>query len=179
MNVLDYAPLGAALLGAAMVVGAVAQGRSRLLLWLALLASVWVLLWLTLGISFGDGGGTGLNLTPFQEIRRALDNRGGATSINLVGNVIMFVPVGALVAWISRRGRVLAATSVGLLLSVAIEATQLSLGRVGDIDDVILNTAGAFLGGLIAVTWTAIVGGRRAGYDEPRASSSVGRAADF
>ena len=175
----DYAPLGAAVLGGALVLGAAVQGRARWLLWVALAASVGVILWLTLVLVFGDGGGTGLNLELFQEIRRNLNNRGGSATLNLVGNVLMFVPVGALVAWLARRARVLTAASVGLLLSVAIEATQLGLGRVGDIDDVVLNTAGAFLGGVVAVAWTWATRPRRADYDDPRASSSVGRAADF
>ena len=165
-HVPDYAPLGAGVLGAALVLGAVAQRRARWLLWLALLASIGVILWLTLVLVFGDAGGTGLNLEPFREIRRAL-NGGGAGHLNLVGNVLMFVPVGALVAWIARRARVLAATSVGLLLSLGIELTQLSLGRVGDIDDVILNTAGALLGGVLAVAWSAAIGRRQADYDGP------------
>ncbi len=175
----EYAPMGAAVLGGALVVGAAFQGRVRALLWLALLASVGVILWLTLVLVFGDGGGTGLNLRLFQEINRNLDNRDGSATLNLVGNVLMFVPVGALVAWLSRRARVLTAASVGLLLSVAIEATQLGLGRVGDIDDVLLNSAGALLGGVLAVAWTWATRGRAADYDDPRASSSVGRAADF
>jgi hypothetical protein len=177
-NVPEYGPLAAAVLGAALVVGAAAQGRVRWLVWLALAAAMGVILWLTLVLVFGDAGGTGLNLELFVEIRRALRS-GGSGHLNLVGNVLMFVPVGALVAWLSRRARVLTAASVGLLFSLAIELTQLSLGRVGDIDDVILNTAGALLGGLLAVAWTGAVGPRRANYDGQRASSSVGRAADF
>src|SRR5690606_41454762 len=74
----EYAPMGAAVLGGALVVGAAFQGRVRALLWLALLASVGVILWLTLVLVFGDGGGTGLNLRLFQEINRNLDNRDGS-----------------------------------------------------------------------------------------------------
>jgi len=165
IHVPDYAPLGAGVLGAALVVGAAAQSRVRWLLWCALLASVGVILWLTLVLVFGDGGGTGLNLELFREIRRAMTN-GGAGHLNLAGNVLMFVPVGALVAWLARRARLLAATTVGLLLSVGIELTQLGLGRVGDIDDVVLNTAGAFLGGALAVTWTWATKPQKADYDE-------------
>lgn len=175
----DYAPVAVAVLGGSLVVGAAAQGRARWLVWLALAASVGVILWLTLVLVFGDGGGTGLNLTPFQEIRRALEGHGGAQNVNLVGNVLMFVPIGALVAWLARRWRVLAATVAGGALSLGIELTQLSLGRVGDIDDIILNTAGALLGGILAAAWARATRPRQADYDGPRASSSVGRAADF
>ena len=145
-------PLAAAVLGGALVVGAVAQRRARWIVWLALVAVVAMILWLTMGLAFGDAGGTGLNVTPFEEIRRALNN-GGSGRLNLLGNIAMFVPVGALVAWILPRCRVVLATAVGALFSVAIEVTQLSLGRVGDVDDVILNTTGALIGAVLAVVW--------------------------
>jgi len=154
LHVPDYAPIGAGVLAGALVVGAFAQSRTRWLLWVALCAVIAAILWLTLGLAFGDAGGTGLNLTPFDEIRRALHN-GGSGHLNLVGNVAMFVPVGALVAWIAQRWRVAVATVVGFLFSVGIELTQLGLGRVADVDDVILNTAGAILGALLAVAWRA------------------------
>ena len=160
--------LAVAVLSAALVLGALAvtpRRALRWLLWVSLIGAVGVILWLTLALSFGDAGGTGLNVTPFDEIRRAL-NSGGSGRLNLVGNIAMFVPVGALVAWILARCRVLIATAVGALFSVAIEVTQLSLGRVGDIDDVILNTTGALLGGLLAVTWARVVRRRWADYDE-------------
>jgi glycopeptide antibiotics resistance protein len=178
-NVLEYAPLAVAVLGGALVVGAAAQGRARWLLWIALLGAVGVILFVTLATSGGASGGTHFNLTPLQEIRRGLGSRGSAPGVNLLGNVALFIPIGALVAWLSRRARVLTATGVGLLLSLAIELTQLGLGRVGDIDDLILNTAGALVGGVLAVIWSSAVGPRRANYDGQRASSSVGRAADF
>ena len=176
----EAALLAAAVLGASLVLGGIAARRpTRWLLWLCLLGVIATILLLTMGLSFGDAGGTGLNLTPWQEIRRGLDRQTPLGLLNVFGNVLMFVPVGALVAWIARRRRVLAGASVGLLLSMAIETTQYGIGRVADIDDLILNTAGALLGAVLAVTWRAVVGRREAGYDEPRASSSVGRAADF
>jgi len=47
--------------------------------------------------------------------------------------------------------RVLMATIAGAGLSVIIELTQLSLHRVADIDDVILNGSGALLGALVGL----------------------------
>jgi glycopeptide antibiotics resistance protein len=149
--------------GTALVLGAVAvvpRRPWRWLLWLCLVAVVGMILWLTLALSFGDAGGTGLNLTPFAEIRRVLDSPGERQYLNVVGNVAMFVPVGALLAWLLQRWRVVSATVIGVGLSVGIELTQLSLGRVGDIDDVILNSAGALLGAVLAVTWRRLVRSR-------------------
>lgn len=162
--------IASAVLGGALVVGAIAvvpRRPARWLLWVCLLAVVGTILWLTMGLAFGDAGGTGLNLTPGQEIRRGLDRETALGLLNVFGNALMFVPVGALVAWIAWRRRVLAGAGVGLVLSLGIEVTQLGLGRVADVDDVILNTAGALLGALLAVTWRAVVGRREADYDEP------------
>ena len=72
-------------------------------------------------------------------------------------NVLLFVPFGVLVRVLLRWGVVLT-TLVGFATSVLIEATQYTgvfglVGcsyRVGDVDDVITNTAGAFVGALLA-----------------------------
>jgi hypothetical protein len=67
----------------------------------------------------------------------------------LVGNVLLFVPVGFLIAlaigstW---RGTLLASTA----LSVAIESVQYFVGRTCDIDDVLLNALGGGLGAAAA-----------------------------
>lgn len=69
---------------------------------------------------------------------------------NLVGNVALFVPVGFL-AVLALRRRVLVVTVLAAVLSVLIESTQLLVGnRWVDVDDVWLNTCGAFLGVLLA-----------------------------
>ncbi len=116
----------------------------------------------TLGFSVGDGTGpSGINLTPFEEIRRGL--RGGASEVvaaNVWGNVAMFVPIGVLLVciWSSPLwARIPMATVAGTGLSVAIELTQLTLHRVADIDDVILNGAGALAGAVVAAVVVVLV----------------------
>jgi len=166
----DNVTLGIAILAAGLALGAIAViplRPIRWLLWAALVAVIAVILWLTMGMAFHSSAGPHLNLVPFQEIRRGLESHGGAPEINLVGNVVLFVPVGALVAWLARRGRVLVGLAFGMLFSVAIELTQFGLGRVADIDDVILNTTGALVGAVFAVVWASAVRRRWAGYDEP------------
>jgi hypothetical protein len=72
-------------------------------------------------------------------------------------NVLLFVPLGFFVRLVIHRGLVVA-TLLGLAVSLAIETTQLSgvwglyhcAYRVFDVDDLIVNTTGAFLGGLLA-----------------------------
>ena len=83
--------------------------------------------------------------TPFQEIRRGLYG-GPWVFFMLLGNIGMFVPVGFFTALLWRRPRWWKSLVVGLLSSATIEFVQFFIGRSTDIDDVILNTAGALLG---------------------------------
>jgi len=85
----------------------------------------------------------------------------GYLFIDVLGNVAVFIPFGAALATATllgsrkrRRGGFwrwwLRVTLAGLALSLFIEIWQLAIpGRVTDIDDVILNTAGTAIGALI------------------------------
>ncbi|WP_197289391.1 VanZ family protein [Saccharothrix sp. NRRL B-16348] len=72
-------------------------------------------------------------------------------------NVVLFVPLGFLLRYRFRRG-VVAATAMGLLVSLAVEATQGTAVfglypcpyRIADVDDLMTNTAGALVGWLLA-----------------------------
>ena len=92
------------------------------------------------------------NLTPFLEIRRFWNYREflglKAVFINLAGNVLAFVPFGAILPVISRRMRgFFRVMLLGFSFSLLVECTQL-VTRVGtfDVDDLMLNTLGAVLG---------------------------------
>ncbi|MFV0634488.1 VanZ family protein [Demequina sp.] len=138
-----------------------AQGKGmRSLLWAGLVVCVAAILWATLGsvIATGDRGTGGLNLVPFQEIQRGIDNQDTSAWRNVVGNIVMFVPFGLVIALLGRGGiwvRLLLATVVGATFSTVIELTQYWAGRVADIDDIILNTTGALLGAVVG----AVIGG--------------------
>ena len=83
--------------------------------------------------------------SPFQEILRGL--RGGPwVFFMLLGNIGMFLPLGFFPALLWRRPRWWKSLLVGFAASVTIEFVQFFIGRSTDIDDVILNTAGAVLG---------------------------------
>jgi glycopeptide antibiotics resistance protein len=71
----------------------------------------------------------------------------------LIGNILLFVPLGFFLPWLSARCRRFATTvSIGLAVSVGIELAQLVMlvtglsRRAVDVDDVILNVTGACLG---------------------------------
>jgi glycopeptide antibiotics resistance protein len=100
------------------------------------------------------GGDYRYNLVPFQEIRRYLHFAGRIGEIrallNLAGNVIGFMPFGALWPLLQigdRKAGFWKTALLGMELSLFIEIAQLVL-RAGscDVDDVILNTLGACMG---------------------------------
>jgi glycopeptide antibiotics resistance protein len=75
--------------------------------------------------------------------------------VNLIGNVVLLIPVGFLAGFIHPRMTWLQSMFVGLVLSSAIEAVQ-GVFRLGivDVDDVILNTLGVLVGHALFV-WLA------------------------
>ena len=85
-------------------------------------------------------------LTPFEEISRALNRRSYWLLFMLLGNIIMFMPMGFFPALLWRRWRWWKSLLAGFSTSVSIEFIQFFIGRSTDIDDVILNTAGALTG---------------------------------
>lgn len=92
------------------------------------------------------------NLIPFLEIRRYIDYWDILGSemvfLNLLGNVIGFIPLGFLLPVVfNSLKRSWVVVYLGLTISIMVECLQLIL-RVGscDIDDVILNTVGTAIG---------------------------------
>lgn len=83
-----------------------------------------------------------VNLIPGQVLRDKPINY-----LNLFGNILMFMPIGVLAPFISRKlQRLFSISLLGLLISLGIETMQLFLGRGTDIDDLLLNTIGTILG---------------------------------
>lgn len=94
------------------------------------------------------------NLTLFKEITRFWNMRytygWHVTIVNLLGNVVCFMPFGFLLPTISRKRifkNVISVTLFAMLFSAGIETAQL-IAKVGafDVDDIFLNTVGGFLG---------------------------------
>ncbi|WP_165071867.1 VanZ family protein [Paludisphaera rhizosphaerae] len=116
----------------------------------ALILYVSFLLYLTLGNVLGRGseGRTGTSLTPFKGMARSAWHGGREFWLNDVGNVAVFMPIGAAVlALAPKRGTIRQAALAGFALSALIECLQYASGRgVLDVDDLILNTLGAVLG---------------------------------
>lgn len=100
------------------------------------------------------------NLVPFQEIKRFIgmwkhEWYRPAVILNLVGNVAVFMPFGYFTATLYQSGKHWYTSILyTFLLSLSIETVQL-IFRVGsfDVDDIILNVTGGFLGFLVFVFW--------------------------
>lgn len=92
------------------------------------------------------------NLEPLKEIKRFIkysEQLGGISFfINLFGNVLCFMPFGFVIPILSvRQRRLWKVTLLSFLCSLVVEVTQYvtKLG-VFDVDDLLLNTIGGFLG---------------------------------
>ena len=95
--------------------------------------------------------GFGVNLVPLRGIAGQLRNINGPLgAINIAGNAAMFAPAGLLAAFALGWG-VRRVSALALALSVTIELLQLASGRNADVDDVLLNTAGAAAGALLCL----------------------------
>ena len=102
--------------------------------------------------------GNGINIVPFTAIFKGLSEIPLQHEFfsdnfqNIIGNVILFIPLGIFAPLLSRKYRSMKRTAIlGCACSISIELTQLVLRhfeiyRTVDIDDVILNTLGAMLG---------------------------------
>jgi glycopeptide antibiotics resistance protein len=82
--------------------------------------------------------------------------------LQLVLNVVLFLPFGPLVRLITHRG-VVVATGLGFAVSLLIEVTQLTgvwgvypcAYRLFDVDDLLTNTLGAFVGAVVSYPYAA------------------------
>ncbi len=104
------------------------------------------------GRSESARSGYAYNLTPFKEIMRFWTYREKlgmrAVMLNIVGNIVAFMPGGFFLPIISRRSKKWYNTVwIGFFFSLLVESAQL-IFKVGsfDVDDLMLNTAGAALG---------------------------------
>jgi glycopeptide antibiotics resistance protein len=89
-----------------------------------------------------------INLIPFKTIMAGIQRGGLLLNVNVLGNIVAFVPLGMLVPALGRRlsgpATILGASA---FVSISIEVLQwLFARRVADVDDVILNVFGALLG---------------------------------
>jgi glycopeptide antibiotics resistance protein len=88
------------------------------------------------------------NFIPFKEIVR-YDFGSALFFKNIIGNILLFLPFGFFVSYILKCEKVWLPLLISLICSFSVEIVQLYIGRVFDVDDIILNVIGGLLGYLI------------------------------
>ena len=93
-------------------------------------------------------GSWGVNLVPFRTIKNYIKYSGFLhTMINIMGNVIIFVPFGILLPEIFSKARnILKILVITFFTSFFVEFIQFFIGRSVDIDDLMLNVLGSVIG---------------------------------
>ncbi len=85
------------------------------------------------------------NFIPFKEIfRYRVTSR--LFFKNVLGNMIMFLPFGLFTGYYLKSEKCNLPLLLTIIASVSIELVQLSIGRVFDVDDIILNILGGLSG---------------------------------
>ena len=85
------------------------------------------------------------NFIPFKEIMRySITSR--LFLKNVIGNMLMFLPFGFFTSYYLENRKPYLTFFLTLIASIAIESVQLAIGRVFDVDDILLNLCGGLLG---------------------------------
>lgn len=88
------------------------------------------------------------NFIPFKEIMR-YNITSRLFFKNVVGNMIMFLPFGFFTSFYLKSEKLTLPLFLTIIASVSIEVVQLMIGRVFDVDDILLNILGGLLGYII------------------------------
>ena len=96
-------------------------------------------------VTFQDVSWSTSNLVPFKEMFR-YDFGSKMFYRNVVGNMLMFIPYGFFTSYFLKLKKPLHIFLLTFLVSITIETTQFVIGRVFDIDDIMLNIVGGLLG---------------------------------
>lgn len=96
-----------------------------------------------------------INIIPFKTIVEQLKDGNdmmSLSSLNLLGNIFLFSPVGFFIPLLAQRKiNLKKIIAIGFSLSIFIEFVQLFIGRSSDIDDVLLNTFGVVIGYIVLI----------------------------
>lgn len=85
------------------------------------------------------------NFVPFREILR-YDIGSALFFKNIIGNILLFLPFGFFVSYIIKSKDVILPLIICIVCSISVETVQLYIGRVFDVDDIILNVIGGIAG---------------------------------
>ena len=96
-------------------------------------------------VTFQDVSWSTSNFIPFKEMLR-YKFFSDLFFKNVVGNMIMFMPYGFFISYFLKLDKKKTIIYLSILVSCTIEFTQLLIGRVFDVDDIILNVLGGLFG---------------------------------
>ena len=133
------------------------KGSRRFVLHRELMALVFIIyiLCLYFVVTGQDINYGGINLIPFKEMFRY--EFGSYKFIkNIVGNILLFIPYGFFSSYYLNNKKIGTNVITCLVATLCIESIQYYIGRVFDIDDILLNVFGGFCGCLLYVALTAI-----------------------
>ena len=101
-------------------------------------------------VTFQDVSWSTSNYVPFKEMfRYKITSR--LFVKNIIGNILLYMPFGFFItAYINER-KIFPTVLLTFISSLSIELVQLLIGRVFDIDDIMLNLLGGILGACIYV----------------------------
>ena len=106
---------------------------------------------------------TAPNFMPFATLRLFWENRGDSLDwsslsfINLLGNLLLFLPIGFLLpAAYPRQRRFYRVFLLSFLGILGVEVLQYFFGRVADVDDVLLNSISIVIGYFLFAVWMRI-----------------------
>lgn len=119
------------------------------------LLSIVYLLCLFHVVTFQDSNYGVSNFIPFKEMFRYSIGSDGFLK-NVVGNIMLFIPYGFLTSYFLNNKKLSIITILTIITSLTIETVQYYIGRVFDIDDIILNVIGGIIGFLIFIGIDAI-----------------------
>ena len=96
-------------------------------------------------VTYQDVSWGSANYIPFNEILR-YDFGSNLFYRNIFGNLLLFLPYGLYITYYLDLKRPLSVMGYAFVISLSIELIQSIIGRVFDVDDIILNVLGALLG---------------------------------
>lgn len=99
-------------------------------------------------VTYQDIQSYGSNYIPFKEMFR-YTLWSNLFIKNVIGNMVMFVPYGFFLGFFVKVNKVSTAFILTSIVSITVEIIQKNIGRVFDIDDIILNVIGGIIGFVI------------------------------
>lgn len=96
-------------------------------------------------VTFQDVSWSSHNYIPFKEILR-YDFGSSLFYKNIFGNMLLFLPYGVIIGAYVKVDKISIVLILAFITSLSIEVIQFLIGRVFDVDDILLNIIGCLLG---------------------------------